>query len=113
MQALAAAGLAPWMYLVLAPLAQHRVPPFRAWSGGRASGVIFSAGRRCTATHQPPTPAFPCPACPDPTLHAPCLPTVLAWLVQGGVITQCFPSFYYAVHETGHRMGFRHANMYK
>jgi hypothetical protein len=38
-QALAAAGVAPWMYLVLAPLAQHRVPPFRAWSGGRSSGV--------------------------------------------------------------------------
>ena len=38
-QALAAAGEEPWMYLVLAPLAQHRVPPFRAWSGGRAAGV--------------------------------------------------------------------------
>jgi hypothetical protein len=33
--------------------------------------------------------------------------------MQGAVITQCFPTFYYAVHETGHRLGFRHANMYR
>ncbi|KAL4855201.1 Calponin y domain-containing protein [Chlorella vulgaris] len=68
-QALAAAGVDPWMYLVLAPQATHRTPAFRAWSGGRSSG--------------------------------------------GAVITQCFPSYYYAVHETGHRLGFRHANMYR
>lgn len=33
--------------------------------------------------------------------------------LQGAVITQCYPTHYYAVHETGHRMGFRHANMYQ
>ncbi|KAI3423310.1 hypothetical protein D9Q98_010721 [Chlorella vulgaris] len=38
-QALAAAGVDPWMYLVLAPQATHRTPAFRAWSGGRSSGV--------------------------------------------------------------------------
>lgn len=27
------------MFLMLVPLANHRVPPFRAWSGGRAAGV--------------------------------------------------------------------------
>lgn len=32
---------------------------------------------------------------------------------QGAFITQCVPSYYYAVHETGHRLGFRHANMYR
>lgn len=32
---------------------------------------------------------------------------------QGAVITQCYPTMYYAVHETGHRLGFRHANMYR
>ncbi len=37
----------------------------------------------------------------------------LSRALQGAVVTQCFPTFYYAVHETGHRMGFRHANMYK
>lgn len=39
-----------------------------------------------------------------------CLPVRLS---QGAVITQCFPTHYYAVHETGHRMGFRHANVYQ
>ncbi len=33
-QALAASGFSYWMYLVLVPLARHRVPEFRAWSGG-------------------------------------------------------------------------------
>jgi hypothetical protein len=40
-----------------------------------------------------------------------CLPARAC--LQGAVITQCFPSYYYAVHETGHRLGFRHANMYR
>ncbi|KAL4443898.1 hypothetical protein ABPG75_011635 [Micractinium tetrahymenae] len=69
LQALEAAGEDPWMWLILAPLAQHQVPPFRAWSAGRGAG--------------------------------------------GAVVTQCYPTMYYAVHETGHRLGFRHANMYR
>lgn len=56
-QALADAGEAPWMYLVLAPLANHRLPPFRAWSGGRAAGVkAAAAGCRdcaCRCRQQP------------------------------------------------------------
>ncbi|KAL4449525.1 hypothetical protein ABPG77_007169 [Micractinium sp. CCAP 211/92] len=69
LQALEAAGEDPWMWFILAPLALHQVPPFRAWSGGRSAG--------------------------------------------GAVVTQCYPTMYYAVHETGHRLGFRHANMYR
>lgn len=38
-QALEAAGEDPWMWFILAPLAEHRVPPFRAWSAGRGAGV--------------------------------------------------------------------------
>lgn len=41
------------------------------------------------------------------------LPLPARACLQGAVITQCFPSYYYAVHETGHRLGFRHANMYR
>lgn len=26
---------------------------------------------------------------------------------------QCYASMYYSVHETGHRLGFKHANMYQ
>lgn len=69
-QALAAQpGPNPWMFLVLAPLARHQVPPYRAWSGGPTAG--------------------------------------------GAIITTCFAQFYYAVHETGHRIGFKHTNPYK
>lgn len=32
------------MWFVLAPLAQHQVPPFRAWSAGRSAGVSLTAG---------------------------------------------------------------------
>lgn len=28
-------------------------------------------------------------------------------------ITTCYPSMYYSVHETGHRLGFKHSNIYK
>lgn len=33
--------------------------------------------------------------------------------LQNAIITSCYPTLYYSVHETGHRLGFRHANMYK
>jgi len=51
--------------------------------------------------------------------QAPCCPPACLLVclfdpsVQGAVVTQCYPTYYYAVHETGHRMGFRHANMYR
>ena len=34
-------------------------------------------------------------------------------MLQGSTITECYATYYYAVHETGHRMGFHHANMYR
>ena len=34
-------------------------------------------------------------------------------LLQGAVITECYATSYYSVHETGHRLGFFHANMYQ
>jgi hypothetical protein len=46
--ALAAAGARPWLWLVLAPLARHRRPPHRAWSGGIAAGGAIIT--RCFAT---------------------------------------------------------------
>ncbi len=67
----AAAGLdtRPWMVLTLAPMAQHKIPPHRAWSAGIASG--------------------------------------------SATITKCFASLYYSVHETGHRLGFKHGQLLK
>ncbi len=29
------------------------------------------------------------------------------------MITQCYASMYYSLHETGHRLGFNHANIYR
>ena len=43
LQALAASGLDAWMWLELVPLAAHRTPPFRAWSGGMQAGVSGAA----------------------------------------------------------------------
>ena len=34
-------------------------------------------------------------------------------VLQGAVITDCYATSYYSVHETGHRLGFVHANMYR
>lgn len=64
-----APGSYPWMRLTLAPLALHKIPKHRAWSGGITSGAA--------------------------------------------TITNCFASMYYAVHETGHRLGFRHGSLWQ
>ena len=45
------------------------------------------------------------------------IPKNRAWssgITSGGAtITKCFASMYYAVHETGHRLGFRHGQLWK
>lgn len=67
-QALEAAGEDPWMWFILAPLALHQVPPFRAWSGGRSAGV--SLQRQVPGVPGVHTLVLPLRST-EPTLHAP------------------------------------------
>ena len=116
------AGEKPWLWLLLVPQANHKVPPYRAWSGGRAAGVSGEGGMGWgRAGGEVAVLAKEGPGGWVDTLeHAACSGSRSRFTLschlpvrQGAVITQCFPTYYYAVHETGHRLGFRHANMYR